>query len=401
MKEDDHINEMEISMTNPNSRLLNTASVIINRNPNEEKKRKSAITRKIIGYIMLLIVIILTVVSSIWIKKIGDDIKPFILTYINYSFLTILIGVSYIKKKIIECFKKNNLENEKDIFKLEQKTTAETFSETIERVMTDNRQNYEKKFHQICISLTVMWYFGNAFYNYGLTMTSITSANSLSNLAIIFIFIEKIIFFKSKCTVFKIVGTFLCISGVAMMGVFESSVEQSQKSTLLGDGLVILGAFTYSIYANLLSYYSKKHKHHFDMMEVFGYIGFYTMIIFPFVLIVLNLLGIENSQAPSLKSLFYIFLNALVAGMISDLLLSYSITYLSPHVVSFGMTLTIPLSYLYDFFQQKIKIDVFYIIGSALIMCACVVIFVENYIKYKRKKNSPTYLNNTEKIDNN
>ncbi len=87
--------------------------------------------------------------------------------------------------------------------------------------------------------------------------------------------------------------------------------------------------------------------------------------------------------------------------MISDLLLSYSITYLSPHIVSFGMTLTIPLSYLYDFFENKIKIDVFYIVGSALILCACVVIFVENYIKYRRKKNSPSILNNSENIYNN
>ena len=400
MSDNDLLNEREISLNNMNNRLLNTPSIIINRNLLEKKKKNSLLARKIIGYTMLLIVIIFTVLSSIWIKKIGDDIKPFVFTYINYTFLTILIGVSYTKKKIINCFKKNLTEDEYDIFKLEQKTTADTFSETFERILIDNKHNYENKFHKMCISLMATWYFGNAFYNYGLSLTSVTSANSLSSLAIVFIFLEKIFFFKSKCSIYKVLGTFLCISGIALMGVFESSVEESRERTLLGDGLIILGAFVYSIYANLLSYYSKKHKHHFDMMEVFGYIGFYTMILIPFVLILFNMLGIEKSEAPSYTTLLYVFINAVVAGMISDLLLSYSITYLSPHVVSFGMTLTIPLSYIYDFFEKNIYINLFYVGGSVLIVAAIVVIFLENYLKYKRKRDLPTIHNSNENVNN-
>jgi len=398
MNENENCYEAEISLNKTNSRILDSSSILQNIKRNPKQKKNNLFIRKTIGYIMMFIVIIISVLSSIWVKKIGEDVKAFTLTYLGISFLTILIGVSCIKKIIIKCCKKKVVESENDISNLEKKTQEDTFSETFEKILVDNRHNYENKFHKMSIFLMIFWYFGNSFYNYGLNLTSITSANSLSNFSIIFILLEKILVFKSKCSIFKIVGTILCAGGVGMMMAFESSIKQEKERSFLGDVLIVIGAFIYSIYANLLSYYSKKHKHHFDMMEVFGYIGFYNMILIPFVLIILGIFNIEKNETPSLHTLFYIFINAVVAGIFCDLLQSYSITYLSPHIVGFGLTLTIPLSYLYDYFQGNITVDIYYVGGFALIFSAFCLIFIENCLKYKRKRDIPNILKNDESI---
>lgn len=365
---------------------INLSKNTILSNTSSQKRLSKLILQKILGYIFLLIVILISVLSSIWIKFIVTDVKPFCLTYINYSFLSLLIVISEIRQKIVKlCAKKEPVENEDN--NLLEKTTDDTFSENFGRVVLDNKIAYRNQFHKISISLMVFWYLGNAFYNKALGLTSVSSSNTISNAAIVFIFIEKIIFFKSKCSYYKLVGLILCVVGIVLMGLFQNYASKAeQKDSTWGIVLLILGSLFYSFYATILKYYYKKHKHHFDMMEVFGYMGLYNMLFIPFFLIIINAFGIEDMQIPDGKSILYIFLNALIAGLISDLLQSYSITLLSPHIVSFGLTLTIPLSYLFDFFKHNIDFNLFYLFGTLLIFLACFVIFLENYIKFLNKK---------------
>ena len=348
--------------------------------------------RKLIGYILLAFVILINVISSIYIQYMTRaGIKPFAFSYINYSFLAILILVTYIKNKLILRFKKQNNEQKNELnhedIKEEDKINS---SEVLDKIITENKSHYKAEFHLMCIILMIFWYFANSFYNLGLTLTSVTSSNSLSNISILFILIGKMIFIKVSCSVYKLIALILCVGGVTCIALFDVYVKKSeteQKESIMGDIYLIIGAAFYALYSIYLKYYSKKHKLNFDMMEIFGYIGLYNLIIIPFFLLILHFSNLEVLQIPSWMDLFLIFINALIAGLISDLCQSYCITLLSPHIVSFGLTLSIPLSYLYDFLAGKITFDYLYLFGSLLLFVSFSFIFYDSYKKIKAKQN--------------
>jgi drug/metabolite transporter (DMT)-like permease len=345
--------------------ISNTLPLVVN------KKIKLLLIRRIIGLVFLIIVIFLSTLSSIWVKNVSRTVKPFLLTYTNYILIVILIPITFIKRKIIE---KCNKGGDKNI-------------NTINSMEVLNKLEYNKIFHVTCIILMLLWILGNAFYNVGKSMASITTSNSLSNSAIIFILLGKVILFKSKCTIYKIFGLIICTVGVGLMTAFEAVSEKDPgENTILGDIYLILGAFLYAGYALIIKHYSKKFKRHFDMMEVFGYIGLYNTLLMPFFILFLHFCNIEIFQMPTWTDILCIFINTLIAALISDLFQSYSITLLSPHLVSFGLAMNIPLSYLFDILKGNIQFNLYYLFGSILIVSAFGVNLYESYKKYIFKK---------------
>jgi drug/metabolite transporter (DMT)-like permease len=95
--------------------------------------------------------------------------------------------------------------------------------------------------------------------------------------------------------------------------------------------------------------------------------------------------GLESFNLPNGKQFLIIFINSLIGSMISDLFQNYSNVLLSPHVVSFGLTLTIPISYFYDVLEKKVNFDYRYIIVSVLIIIAFSFIIYEKLTKNKVK----------------
>jgi drug/metabolite transporter (DMT)-like permease len=350
--------------------------------PNKtEKKVNKLYTKKVLGYILLLFVILITVLSSIWIQDISANINTFLLTYINYSFLSLFILFYHIKQGLKRYFK--------------NQASPETVTIDQDTTKLHDKAIPQKVFYTMCIILMIFWYFGNAFYNLGLTKTSITSSNALSNTAILFILFEKAIFFRKRCSVYKIVGVTLCTTGIALMTYYDSLERRNgTKGSIIGDIYIVLGALFYSFYANSLKYYSKRYKA-FDMTLVFGYIGLFNMLIIPLVLLTLHLTGIEVFVVPSWHSILYIFINALVAGFISDFFLANTIILLAPHIVSFGMTLTIPLSYLFDFYKDNVDFSLLYLVSTLIIFLSFTIIFIESYQKYQKKKQNMKLKNNT------
>jgi drug/metabolite transporter (DMT)-like permease len=384
--------------TSPKIEVLSSNFKTTSSKLSQKSKIKSLYIKKIIGYILLFLVIIINVLSSIWVKDITENVKPFLFTYIDYSFLSILILVHYVKKKMQQYFKRKKLNDEEKYFsEMEEGILSDDhFSETFEKIQNDNVNEYKQGFHFMVIVLMIFWYFGNVFYNLGLTRTSITSSNTLSNVTIIFLFTLKVLIFKKYSILkswFKIVSTFLCVGGIILMAIFENyNIQQSegQEHSIVGDIYLILGALFYSFYSIYLKYSYKKHRHQFDMMEVFGYLGLYNLLLIPFLLLLLNVLSIEIIKFPEPMTILYIFLNAVVAGIISDLCQSYCITLLAVHIVSFGLTLSIPLSFFYDMLLKTMDFNLFYLFGTILIFSSFILIFIENIIKIRKKKEKMT-----------
>ena len=360
--------------------------VIQIHNKEKEVKIKRNKKRKlIIGFILLAIVIVITVVSSILIKDVYKDYpKPFAFTYFDTLFLAALIVVYYIKifiKSKLSYLNTPDQEKEESYHNLRQFSEGE-YSQEIKKIKEQKEKPYNRRFHKYGIIMMLFWYFGNGFYNLGLINTSITSSNTLSNTSIVFIFLIKAIFLGAKCELLKIIATLLAGAGIFFMARFESTIEgDTQKASFLGDVYVLTGALFYSIYAIILKRFSKNNEKYFDMMEMFGYIGLYNLLIVPLFLVILHFTTIEAFIIPTPNDILYIFINALVSGIIADLLQNYSIILLSPIMVSFGLTFGIPLSFMYDLFNGKIEFSYEYLIGSVLIFSSFIVMI---YGKFKR-----------------
>jgi len=363
---------------------------------NEAKKIRTKKKKLITGFILLAIVIIITVGSSIWIKDVYKEYpKPFAFTYFDTLFLAFLIVIYYIKKFIkskISYFNKNDDYQQVAPAEVEQEHNLTNFSEgelskQIQKIKRNRITSYNKRFHKWGLILMMFWYFGNAFYNLGLNNTSITSSNTLSNTAIVFIFLIKVIFFGSKCEIIKIIATVLAGIGIFFIGRFESTIAgDTQNDSFIGDVYVLIGALFYSIYTVLLQRFSKQNAKHFDMMEMFGYIGLYNLLFIPVVLIVIHFTTIEVFIIPTFSDILNIFINALVSGIIADLLQNYAIILLSPIMVSFGLTFSIPLSFLWDFFKGKIEFSYEYLLGSIFIFSSFILMIWGKFRKASMKK---------------
>lgn len=387
----------------------------------------SNMNSKLLGVLFLFLTIGLLVLSSIIIQMIAVDdgfLKPFIFSYFNYSFLILLFPFYYTKIWVSKKCKKeapitntvkeeilSNNENET----INNKESNPTVNYNEERTLTidkeqkflneqtideDNNQKinlrleYNKKFHLFCIILMLLWYFGNCFYNLSIMTTSISSTNTISNSSIIFIFAIKIGFLKSKCSKYKVIGLILII--VSLIGVFwiDSDIRNNRDQvSISGDIFAIVGALFYSVFALYLKYLYKKYGDNLNIIEIFAYIGLYTLLIIPVILVIMHFTHLEVFTFPNKKQFLIIFINSFIGSMISDVFQNYSNVLLSPHVVSFGLTLTIPVSYFYDVFEKKVRFDYRFIIVSFIIIIAFSFILYEKLTKKKKILNNQSNLN--------
>lgn len=165
--------------------------------------------------------------------------------------------------------------------------------------------------------------------------------------------------------------------------------NSSSYNYIVGDLLSIIGAFFYSIFAVKLEYYYNKHEKYFNILDVFGYMGLYNLLFVPVLLIFLNIFNIEKFVLPTFNQFILISINGLIATVLADTLQLTSVCYLASHIVSFGLTLTIPLSYFYDVYDNKIKFNLKIVLITLILMSAFSLILHEKLasIDNKKKKN--------------
>lgn len=371
---------------------MNSENSLDSNSKNKFNKEKSIKKKKLkitIGTICLFLTIILMVVSSIIIQKIGTDSgynKPLQFTYYNYIMLIIFLPVYFIKIYIknIKIRKKNQHFDE-----INTNEAREKLLETNKDELESEKQqeiNYCRNFsfHVSCIILTILWYFGNGFYNVSLMKTTISSANTLSNSNIVFIFLLNYVIYKKKMDLLKFIGLIILFAGLGT--VIWVDTQRNNKSNILGDAYSLIGAFIYSFFATYLKYIYDKNEDSYDLMEILGYIGLYNTILMPIFIGFIHLVGIESFLFPTSLQFLYIIINALIGTVLCDLLQNYGNILLTPHVVSFGLTITIPISYFYDLFFSGLKFDFRYIVITVLILSAFSIIYYDEYLIEENEK---------------
>lgn len=139
-------------------------------------------------------------------------------------------------------------------------------------------------------------------------------------------------------------------------------------------------AMVYGLYAVILKKrVPEEIEQNFEFSYFLGFVGLFNSIglipLFP----ILNYSGIETFEWPNTKVLEGLTINAILGTVISDYCWAKSVVLLGPLMTTLGITLTIPISMLFDAYYEKKHFIWQHYLGASLILAS---FFVISWLDY-------------------
>ena len=91
----------------------------------------------------------------------------------------------------------------------------------------------------------------------------------------------------------------------------------------------------------------------FDFSYFLGFVGLFNSLCLLPLFPIFNFTGIETFEWPSMKVIQGLTLNAILGTVISDYCWAKSVVLLGPLLTTLGITLTIPISMIFDAYYEK------------------------------------------------
>ncbi|ESK98308.1 vacuolar membrane protein [Moniliophthora roreri MCA 2997] len=319
---------------------------------------RSKYTNYIFGIGLLLIVVFLWTSSNFVTQSIFEEgyDKAFLVTYLNTSAFTLYI-IPYAVRRGIQKFGKNSKASIPDPEQLPPFTTLETA--------------------KLASVFCIFWFIANWTVNASLDYTSVASATILSSMSGFFTLLFGRIFKVEKLSLAKIAAVFMSFCGVVLVSISDATQRPPNPAlatrTLadrilqpgLGDVLALCSAVFYAIYTVLLKVRIGSESR-IDMKLFFGFVGLFNIIgLWPIALI-LHWTGVEKFELPTTSKQVAALLVNMFITWSSDYLYVIAMLKTTPLVVTIGLSLTIPLAVVGDFFLSRpVK---FQVIGGALLV---------------------------------
>ncbi|CCL98987.1 uncharacterized protein FIBRA_00995 [Fibroporia radiculosa] len=343
----------------------------------------------LIGICFLLIVVILWTSSNFVTQGLFEDgyEKPFLVTYLNTSAFSFYLLPFIIRKSFERFATVKTTTHTRERHGYEPLLTEETAVESLGSVDPDDPALSMglppltiQETVQLAASFCFLWFIANWTVNASLDYTSVASATILSSMSGFFTLGIGRIFRVEKLTVVK------C---VVLVSVSDSSQPASPSNSLpttlianfasahfLGDCFALLSAIFYALYVILLKVRIRSESR-IDMQLFFGFVGLFNILGCWPIGVVLHLTGIERFELPSSSKAIIALLINMAITLSSDYIYVLAMLKTTPVVVTIGLSLTMPLAVLGDFFLARpTKVQV--IIGAAVVLCSFVLIGLED-----------------------
>ncbi|KAJ3987536.1 hypothetical protein F5890DRAFT_1571625 [Lentinula detonsa] len=229
-----------------------------------------------------------------------------------------------------------------------------------------------------------IWFTANWTLNASLDYTSVASATILSSTSGFFTLGIGRVFKVETLTPAKIGAVFISFVGVILVALSDSSQTSTESDNLittsifastqhsLGDFLAVFSAVFYSFYVILLKVRIRSESR-IDMKLFFGFVGLYNIISCWPIGIILHLTGVERFELPSSNKAVGALLVNMAITWSSDYLYVLAMLKTTPLVVTIGLSLTIPLAVVGDFFLSK-PAQLQVLAGALLVLVSFVVV---------------------------
>lgn len=314
-----------------------------------------------VGVLMLAVVVVFWVGASCLTNELLETNaynKPFFITYLNISSFALYLVPDLWKsfrsrRKALRDRRDQTLpvytnESLPEILPLVTATSSTLSSSSPENKAT-------KDTIRLSLLFCVLWFVANLAGNSALSYTTVASSTILSSTSSFFTLFLAVSLQLESFSLKKLSGLFVSLFGIILI-VVQSSKERdsvSASSFFIGNTLALLGSFGYSVYTTLLKYEVSSKGLQLDIKLFLGYVGIFTLLLFWPVLIVLDLSHWETFELPNNShTLFLVLLNCIII-FVSDYFWCKAVILTSPLVVTIGLTFTIPLAMLADYFWQK------------------------------------------------
>ncbi|KAG0451218.1 hypothetical protein HPP92_026551 [Vanilla planifolia] len=361
--------------------------------------------RWLLGLSYIFAVAIIWIAASYTVQSVVDaGVSPFLVTYICNSLFLIYIPLIEFgrcimgsdKKHITDLHGLGSLENVNLLQDIKHNSSSANPSNsengelscTIENCVSgdqgmtlfdgDSKKVVEERiwtrFRLAKISLFVspFWFIGQLTFNLSLKYTTVTSNTVLSSASSLFTFLVSLAFFGEKFTLIKLISVILCMGGTILVSLSDSSTSVNAVATnpLVGDILALVSAGLYAVYINIIR---EKLPDDIDgggqasTAQFLGYLGFFNLLIFLPVAIVLDFGNLEPFHMLTWKQFGLIVSKGLLDNVLSDYLQVKATQLTSTTVATAGLSIQVPIAAVVDSFTGRAPHLLEYL-GAAAVM---------------------------------
>ncbi|SGZ28362.1 BQ5605_C027g10322 [Microbotryum silenes-dioicae] len=199
-----------------------------------------------------------------------------------------------------------------------------------------------------------LWFSANWSMNASLGYTSVSSTTILSSMSGFFTLAVGSCVGVEAFTSGKLGSVVLSILGVIIISKFDSTLPPTTAPfPLLGDSLALLSALAYAFYVILLKVRIRTEAR-VSMTLFFGFVGLFNILLIWPIGVILHLTRIERFELPHGGMLWLsIAINAMIT-FVSDALYLKAMLMTSPLAVTLGISLTIPLAIIGDWWRGSV-----------------------------------------------
>lgn len=188
----------------------------------------------------------------------------------------------------------------------------------------------------------------------------------------------------------KLAATLTCLAGVAIISRADTSPSapsdrndegnfpaKTGSELALGDAMALLAAFLYGLYA--VSFVrAVRVESRVRMPLFFGFVGLVTLVAFWPGMVVLHYTGVESFSLPRTSRVWIVVLLNAVSSVVADVAWAYALLFISPLVVTVGLSLTIPLSLVGEMVLQGRHEGGLYWVGAVVVVSSFVFVNYES-----------------------
>ncbi|KAH7880600.1 uncharacterized protein C8R40DRAFT_1080972 [Lentinula edodes] len=354
-----------------------------------------------IGILLLLVVVFLWTTSNFVTQDLFQDgyEKAFLVTYLNTSAFSLYLLPFLIKSFLPKItttwrFRKTARYDSGQYEPLHSEDVYADDDNSVETYLHERGPSESSELPPFTVRETAdlafifcfIWFAANWTLNASLDYTSVASATILSSTSGFFTLGLGRIFRVETLTLAKIGAVSTSFVGVLLVALSDSSQTTSESDNLvstststrhaLGDSLALFSAVFYALYVILLKVRIRSESR-IDMKMFFGFVGLFNIILCWPIGVILHLTGIERFELPTSERAVGALLVNMAITWSSDYLYVLAMLKTTPLVVTIGLSLTIPLAVLGDFFlSNPVRSPV--LAGALLVLMSFVVVGVDD-----------------------
>lgn len=343
----------------------------------------------VVGLFNLSSVVVFWVLSSFLVSDLFEDNiyrKPFFITYINtVSFIFYLLPYFLFEAEgIQEFFDVLKRDFRQSPTRLNDIETVTYGSGSEESLVIPEQPDLEVGIYEtvvLSLQFCALWFSANLVTNYSLSYTSVASQTILSSTSSFFTLMVGYLYAVEKINRNKIYGVILCFTGVVIVTKDDTSYTNPSISNFLvfcGNMLALSGALIYGVYTILLKVKTviknSTLERQLNTHLFFGFVGVFCLVILWPVIIILHFTGVEPFELPSSGKVWRLVLVNMLITLISDFCWCKAVILTSPLTVTVGLSLTIPLAMVGDWFLKGFHLNWIYISGAAIVTVGFLII---------------------------